>query len=593
MKLAEAFVQIEAKGIKATQAAIGAMSTSLKTAFAPLTLLVAGAFALKELVTGFQDAQRADTRLNEALKASGAEVEANSKRLSDLALELRGISTGSDDAIKEAMALGLQMGIGADKIGEYSKAAIGLARALGITLEEAMAQLAKEAQGIPSRLNKSIPALDGVTDASKRLAIISKAAADGLAAEQAQAATMEGRLKQLWEVLGDFGDIIMQVIGPAITWAAEKLLGLARVAQAVFSAIGEIAAPYIQQASEWLSYLGEQAGVAADTLLSTMMPALQFLQSYVLAVADGIQWLVQQALSMGGAFIGWIEQITGIEMSWSHMREMAGAAMAWIRDAIAEVVFRIYEWQTSAQIAALNVQRVFAVAANALIDAFNSAGEGIAYFFSHFGEIAQTTIDFVQKLFWQWVEQQKAAFKALWDYVTSLGDVDVKANFDSVLDSGKGVIDELAKGFVDMIDVNKIDGQIKDLNAQLDKKRPKYQEDLAAFESKARGAISNIGGRISELMNPNKSKATLGALGLTDKGKEKKDAKDMKEANEGAGKTSGLVEAYKAFNSAVVKSQAEKLQESANKKLDMIKDGIATIAKNTGAKQMGPALLAP
>jgi hypothetical protein len=586
MNIANAFVEIGTKGLAQTKAAITGLGATLQTAFGPLTVLLAGAFALKEMITGFNEAQAADTKLNSALKASGAEVENNSKRLSELALSLRSISTHSDDALKEAMALGIQMGIGADKIGEYTTAAVGLARALGISVEDAMSNLAREANGMPTRLNKTIPALDGVTNASERLAIISKFAAGGLEQEQAQAATLAGRMKQLWEVLGDFGDIVMGVLGPALTWAAEKLLGMARVAQAVFTAIGEVAAPYIQKAADFLSYLGEQAGIAADTLFSTMMPALQFLEQYLLAVADGIQWLVTQAMNMGGAFVGWIEQITGIEISWENMRAMAGDAMNWIRNSIAEVIFRIYEWQTSAQIAALNIQRVFAVAANWILDQFEAATKGVAYFFDHFGEIAQTVLDYVTKLFWQWVEQQKAAFKAVWDYVSSLGQVDVQANFDNVLTKGQNVIDTLAKGFVDMIDVGAIDKKLEGLNSELENKRPKYQEDLAAFESKARGAISSIGGKIAELMNPTKNKPTIGTLGLTGKGA----GKDTKAANEGVGQMSGLVEAYKRINSAAVKSQAEKLAAATNEKLGAANVHLAQIAKNTGAKKLAPVL---
>jgi hypothetical protein len=173
-------------------------------------------------VKAFAEAEDAEKGLAAALKATGQEVDGNLSKMKALADAIQLTTTVEGDSLLPIMKSGIAMGLNTDQAIEAAKAAVGLSKAYGIELKDAMSGVAKEMLGIESSLTRSIPQLKGVEGATDRLAIISKQAAVGMEEQFDAATSTMGGFAQLKNTVGDLmeslGELIAGPLNSLVQW---------------------------------------------------------------------------------------------------------------------------------------------------------------------------------------------------------------------------------------------------------------------------------------------------------------------------------------------------------------------------------------
>ncbi len=176
------------------------------------SLVVIGKAAMKQ--------QDALFLLDAALKISGEYTEELSQDFRDFASEIQQTTIYGDEFILSLMQQQKSLGVVASSLKEGAKMAIGLSTATGQGIESMSRYVALAMQGEFTMLRRYIPALRATTDRTKQLAIVTKFAADGFKLAEERAQTASGRLKQLWNTLGDVAEIFgAPLLEPLARWA--------------------------------------------------------------------------------------------------------------------------------------------------------------------------------------------------------------------------------------------------------------------------------------------------------------------------------------------------------------------------------------
>jgi hypothetical protein len=189
---------------------------------AGLGLFTSFASALSGIVGATLEEESSQNKLRATLRAVGAEVDGNAARINKLADALRDTANVDDHATRGLASLALNLGVGADKVDAYVKAAIGLAEATGIDATEAMEKLIKASQGSYMALQKQLPLLKGMATNEEKLAYISKLANQGLQERSASLNTASGSITQMKLATGELAEAMGAALAPAIIEAAHE-----------------------------------------------------------------------------------------------------------------------------------------------------------------------------------------------------------------------------------------------------------------------------------------------------------------------------------------------------------------------------------
>ena len=122
----------------------------------------------KELTKEFVEADKASTRLNNTLKATGQFTPEASEATNKFAEELQNILGVKDELIKGTLSYNLSLGMTSQQAELATAAAAKLSKALGIDLQTANQQLGATLSGIPGRLTRIIPELKNLTEEQLR-----------------------------------------------------------------------------------------------------------------------------------------------------------------------------------------------------------------------------------------------------------------------------------------------------------------------------------------------------------------------------------------------------------------------------------------
>ncbi len=172
---------------------------------------LAGAFTFKKFADQSIEAEQAQMDLNIALKASGADVDAMSGRLSRYSAELASLTTLEDNQIKASMASGMQIGIQSDQIERATKAAIGLAARYNLDLNTAMLGIARVAAGGSARWLQYYGIVDETMTKSEKFAEVLKVGEAAFAVAELKAKTLGGQLKILGRDFVEAGGSIVSL----------------------------------------------------------------------------------------------------------------------------------------------------------------------------------------------------------------------------------------------------------------------------------------------------------------------------------------------------------------------------------------------
>lgn len=192
--------------------------------------------ALTDMVRDSKDqflaAEDADNKLNATLSNLGILTDDNVKRLGDFARGMQKVTTVDDDTTKSLMALGMRMGISIDQIQDATKGAVGLSKSFGVDLNTAMKLVSQATEGEFAMMGKYIPQLRTTDDVTQKMALATRAMADGFKIAEAEVKTTGGQLKQTENRVNDtkesigqlavrFETLTMRALEPAVNMLAD------------------------------------------------------------------------------------------------------------------------------------------------------------------------------------------------------------------------------------------------------------------------------------------------------------------------------------------------------------------------------------
>lgn len=206
------------KSVSEKMAKIGGsiQNAGKKASIFSAAIVAAGALTVKSFITQ----EKAERKLDAAIRATGGNVEELSKRFRKFASDLQAVTVVGDETTLGMLQMGQTMGLSADQSERAVKNAIAMESAFGVASASAMRYTAALEQGDATMLKRYIPALRGIEDetllAAKAQEILS--GAFDVAKEDAQ--TFGGQLAQLKNSFGDlmeeFGAVIAEYLKPLI-----------------------------------------------------------------------------------------------------------------------------------------------------------------------------------------------------------------------------------------------------------------------------------------------------------------------------------------------------------------------------------------
>ena len=156
---------------------------------------------------------RAETQLTSALMAKNTAYKSLMPEMKKYASQLQNQVNIGDEEILSVQALGLNLGITADKIKEATKSAIGLT-SKGLSLETAMLLLGKASQGNTASLTRYGIVVDNSKTKQEQFNDILKQGADGFSIVEANANDSVSAIEKQQKAIGDLQEEIGRKLIP-------------------------------------------------------------------------------------------------------------------------------------------------------------------------------------------------------------------------------------------------------------------------------------------------------------------------------------------------------------------------------------------
>lgn len=287
------------------------------------------------MISESTDAENNLNQLNAALARTGQLTPQVSASMSKFSTDLMAVSTIDDDVINGQLAIALNFTKTADKAQELVGAAANLSAAMKIDLGTAVELLGKTLDGTAGRLNETVPALRGVSEA----ALKSGAAIEIVNRQFAGAATSEintysGSLKQLSNVFGNFaaslGNMIVQ--NPMVSQAMKEL------SKAFIGATAAIE----DGTSSSISFVNRGL-VAIISGIRDLIPSINTMASFMKSIA----WLFDLLVKSGQNFVDALK-IMGNSWLWLvGTMEGKKSALSGIEESFKKITERADDLSTS------------------------------------------------------------------------------------------------------------------------------------------------------------------------------------------------------------------------------------------------------
>ena len=194
-----------------------------KTMTQSLTLPIVGFGVLA--VKNFADAEKASASLASQIRANGKDVDSTMKRYGDFAAEMQRLTTVEDDAAMGFLQLAESMQ--APDAEKAVKDAIGLSKAFGVEMPQAVKMAVQAQNGQYTMLGKLNPAIKAAKDNADKAAIAQKMFADSFIVATAQAKVGLGPFEQLKNQIGNLTESYGKLIAQALLPIVEKIKAVA------------------------------------------------------------------------------------------------------------------------------------------------------------------------------------------------------------------------------------------------------------------------------------------------------------------------------------------------------------------------------
>ena len=171
--------------------------------------------------------ENAERGLAAAMNISRTAANASFESFKRLASQMQSITTLGDETVLGIEKMALNMGVAKDRMRECVQGAIGLQKAYGLGLNEAVKAAAAVVQGKTEKLNELIPALRNCASTEEKLKLANDAMRRGFVQAKEESETLGGTLAQLSNAWGDVSEVVGESAAPAVKTVAGILKSLA------------------------------------------------------------------------------------------------------------------------------------------------------------------------------------------------------------------------------------------------------------------------------------------------------------------------------------------------------------------------------
>ena len=217
-------IKAETKGFKKAEGQTKKLGGSMKSLTKSVGGVALAYFTTQGLIAGVSAVVKAYGRQEQAEKKLKTALGGTSQALLDQASALQKVTVFGDEATIEQMAFLGSLKFTQSQIKEMIPVAMDLASATGMSLESAVRNTAKTYSGLAGELGEMVPQLRELTAEQMKNGEAVKVMAElfgGQASENAK--TMQGRLEQMTNAVGDTAENIGEVLAPVIIMATEVI----------------------------------------------------------------------------------------------------------------------------------------------------------------------------------------------------------------------------------------------------------------------------------------------------------------------------------------------------------------------------------
>ncbi len=221
-------IKVSFAAIAAPLAAIGTAIAAFKGGGELISFLTSSAQA-------FGDSEEASRKLSLAIDLNGESSQSSMERHSALADTLQRTMNIEDEVTKGLMAQASMLGVADDKLDDTTKAAIGLATAMGTSLDDGLAKVRKALDGNFTSIERQIPAIKALKTEEGKFAAILSLSEKGLMQKAASSDMASQADERAMLAIGE----LMESVGAAVLpLQAMAYQGLEIVATSINTAFG-------------------------------------------------------------------------------------------------------------------------------------------------------------------------------------------------------------------------------------------------------------------------------------------------------------------------------------------------------------------
>lgn len=199
-------------GVSGVISKFSSLAAGIGIAVAAISAMARG---IAECVQEFAKAEVVQVRFEQTLRSLGLSI--YTEQFNNLASAMQSLTGISDEVIKDAIQVGLQMGISTQDMERTIRVAADLAATFGIDLRSAVEMLAKAQEGQTTQISRLLPNLKETIESSKSYAEILGAIESRVkGAAEAQGSTLIGSMNKLKQAFGDLKETIGEAFAPAL-----------------------------------------------------------------------------------------------------------------------------------------------------------------------------------------------------------------------------------------------------------------------------------------------------------------------------------------------------------------------------------------
>jgi hypothetical protein len=379
--------------------------------------------------TDFRDAEASISALKTAVDLNGgatAELVQQHLKFAD-ALE-KSINVSAEQT-QSLMTTAATLGVSNDALDETATAAIGLSKAMGISLEDALKKTIQATEGNFGAFAEFIPKINDVATSQEKLAMVQELASRGMGLQQAAANSSSGAIARLQTKLGELAESFGSALQPSIDTASSSLSGLidaliegfAPAMQGASGAVGTMQ-PIIQALIDHMTRMVKTFttafGVIRDVFSDAFGNTIGSAQAKFASFAEWIEW---GSIKMSQ---GVIAAVTAFELAYTNLADVVGVAVNYV----------LLQFETMRA----DMEHLFT----------STLPTYAMWFGTNFYRIIETAFNAVSTVVSNSIQNITEQFSVLWDFIKSGGDTATLAKLGEI--AGRGYLDGFESTIAEM-----------------------------------------------------------------------------------------------------------------------------------------------